>query len=144
MLIERIVREKGSEVATIRADALVSAAVDELRRWNVGALVVSDETGPLAGIVSERDIVRSIAADGVGALDRPVSGIMSAEVVTCSRDATVEDIMRLMTDRRIRHIPVVDGPTLVGIVSIGDVVKTRLGELETEARSLVDYIHAGR
>ncbi len=144
MLIERIVREKGADVATIRGDALVAAAVAELRRWNVGALVVTDESGPLAGIISERDVVRAIASEGVAALDGPVSAIMSTDVVTCGRDATVEEVMRLMTERRVRHLPVVEGGALVGIVSIGDVVKNRLGELESEARSLVDYITAGR
>jgi CBS domain-containing protein len=144
MLIERIVREKGSDVATIRADAPVSAAVAELRRWNVGALVVTGEKGPVEGIVSERDVVRAIADDGLDALSGPVGGIMSTEVVTCDRHATVEELMRLMTDRRIRHVPIVEGGALVGIVSIGDVVKNRLGELETETRSLVDYITAGR
>ena len=143
MLIERIVREKGNDVATIRADAPVAAAVAELRRWNVGALVVTGESGPLEGIVSERDIVRAIA-DGLNALEQPVGAIMSTEVVTCDRHATVEEIMRLMTDKRIRHVPIVEGGALVGIVSIGDVVKNRLGELETETRSLVDYITAGR
>ena len=143
MLIERIVREKGSDVATIRADAPVAAAVAELRRWNVGALVVTGESGPVEGIVSERDVVRAIA-DGLQALEQPVGAIMSTEVVTCDRHATVEELMRLMTDKRIRHVPIVEGGALVGIVSIGDVVKSRLGELETETRSLVDYITAGR
>jgi CBS domain-containing protein len=143
MLIERIVREKGSDVATIRADAPVAAAVAELRRWNVGALVVTGESGPVEGIVSERDVVRAIA-DGLQALEQPVGAIMSTEVVTCDRHATVEELMRLMTDKRIRHVPIVEGGALVGIVSIGDVVKNRLGELETETRSLVDYITAGR
>ncbi|MGI8663019.1 MAG: CBS domain-containing protein [Acidimicrobiales bacterium] len=144
MLIERIVREKGAEVATIGADAPVSAAVAELRRWNVGALVVTGESGPVEGIVSERDIVRAIADDGLEALDTTVGAIMSSGVVTCDRQSTVEDLMRIMTERRIRHVPIVEGSALVGIVSIGDVVKSRLGELETETRSLVDYISSGR
>ena len=144
MLIERIVREKGSDVATIRADAPVSAAVAELRRWNVGALVVTGESGPVEGIISERDVVRAIADDGLHALEQPVGSIMSGDVVTCDRHATVEELMRLMTERRIRHVPIVEGSALIGIVSIGDVVKNRLGELETETRSLVDYITAGR
>jgi CBS domain-containing protein len=144
MLIERIVREKGSDVATIRADAPVSAAVAELRRWNVGALVVTGDSGPLEGIVSERDVVRVVADHGITALEGRVGDIMSTEVITCDRHATVEEIMRLMTDRRIRHVPIVEDGTLIAIVSIGDVVKNRLGELETETRSLVDYITAGR
>ena len=153
MLIEHILHNKGREVATIPADAPVADAVAGLRERNVGALVVTapagqadDEAGgDLVGILSERDVVRALAgADAGTVLEGPVSALMSTEVTTCEPRATVDDLMRLMTDRRIRHIPVVDGGRLAGIVSIGDVVKSRIDELETETETLHEYLSSGR
>lgn len=153
MLIEHILHHKGREVATIPADAPVADAVAGLRERNVGALVVTapagqadDEAGgDLVGILSERDVVRALAgADAGTVLEGPVSALMSTEVTTCEPRATVDDLMRLMTDRRIRHIPVVDGGRLAGIVSIGDVVKSRIDELETETETLHEYLSSGR
>ncbi len=144
MQVDRIIREKGTEVATIRDDAPLSAAVAEMARWNVGALIVFGRHGPVVGVISERDVVRGLGAHGLDVLERPVSSWMTAEVVTCGRESTVEELMRLMTQRRIRHVPVLEGGALVGIVSIGDVVKFRLDELETETRALADYLTAGR
>ena len=106
----------------------------------MGALVVSPDGAALAGIVSERDIVRRLAADGPPLLDQPVSTIMQAEVRTCSCSDTVDQLMELMTQHRIRHLPVVEEDALAGIISIGDVVKTRVDELVTEKDQLVDYI----
>jgi CBS domain-containing protein len=102
--------------------------------------------GPIAGILSERDIVRALAAatPDAAVLDQPVSALMSTDLSTCSPQSTVDELMRLMTDRRIRHVPVLDGGELAGIVSIGDVVKSRIDELQTEAETLHDYISSGR
>lgn len=148
MLIEHILHRKGSEVAAIPADAPVSDAVVRLRERNIGALVVTapggtNERPELAGILSERDIVRALAdaaSDPAGVLRRPVSDLMSTDLATCVPRATVDELMRLMTDRRIRHIPVLDEGRLAGIVSIGDVVKSRIDELETETETLHEYL----
>jgi CBS domain-containing protein len=140
MLIVTMLRSKGDFVATVRPTATIRELLDTLAEHRIGAVVVSADGG-IDGIVSERDIVRHLSAAGGALLDRPVSSIMTAEVVTCRRETTVEDLMRLMTDRRIRHVPVVDDKgALVGIVSIGDVVKSRISELESERDDLVGYI----
>jgi CBS domain-containing protein len=144
VLIEQILQAKGSEVATVGAATTVADALTELRDRNIGALVVSDDGATLDGIVSERDIVRALADRGAAVLDEHVSNLMSTDVATTDRHATAEQLMSLMTDRRIRHIPIVEDGSLVGIVSIGDVVKSRVGELETERHQLVDYITTGR
>ncbi len=111
-----------------------------LASHRIGAAVVVDDGGGVVGIVSERDVVRGLQQDGRSVLDRPVESLMTRQVVTCKRDAAIEDLMTVMTQRRIRHVPVVDGDELVGIVSIGDVVKSRIGELESERDGLVAYI----
>ncbi len=144
MLIEQILQAKGSDVATVGATTTVAEALAELRDRNVGALVVSDDGATLDGIVSERDIVRALADQGAAALDEVVSNLMSTDVATTDRHGTAEQLMSLMTERRIRHVPIVEDGSLVGIVSIGDVVKSRVGELETERHQLVDYITTGR
>lgn len=144
MLIEHILQRKGTEVATISPDAPVTEAVATLRDHNVGALVVSSEDGSVVGIISERDVVRALASHGPDALDRPVSRLMSTDLTTRDLRATVDEVMRLMTENRIRHIPVIDQDRLAGIVSIGDVVKTRIDELEAETETLHDYLHTGR
>lgn len=147
MLIEHILYGKGHEVATIGPDASVAEAVALLREHNVGALVVVDAESRIAGILSERDIVRALAEETIGQtaiLERQVSDLMTSEVATCGSRSSVNDLMRIMTDRRIRHVPVVDNGDLNGIVSIGDVVKTRIGELEDEAGTLHNYLSSGR
>ena len=142
MHISNLLRGKGSAVATIAPDATVAAAVEELRRHGIGALVVSSDRQHIEGILSERDIVRALA-DGAGTLlQEPVSSIMSETVTTCSPDDEIEWLMSTMTERRIRHVPVVSDGVLSGIVSIGDVVKNRIGELEKDRNELVDYINA--
>ncbi len=140
MLINQVLRRKGSEVATIAATATVADAVTSLATHGVGALVVSSDGTAVDGIVSERDIVRAIARTGPGILDEPVSQIMTNDVVTCGLDATTEELMVQMTERRFRHVPVVESDSLVGIVSIGDVVITRVNELEVERQQLSNYI----
>lgn len=140
MLADQILERKGRDVSTIAPDATVRAAAEALAAANVGALVVSPDGTALAGIVSERDIVRRLASDGPGLLDQPVSALMQSEVHTCTGSDNVDQLMHLMSEHRIRHLPVVADGVLVGIVSIGDVVKTRVDELETEKSQLVDYI----
>jgi CBS domain-containing protein len=143
VLADQILQRKGRDVSTIPPDATVRAAAEALAAANLGALVVSVDGTSLAGIVSERDIVRRLAADGPPLLDQPVSSIMQAEVRTCAGADNVDQLMELMTQHRIRHLPVVEDDALVGIISIGDVVKTRVDELVTEKEQLVDYIRGG-
>jgi CBS domain-containing protein len=145
VLIDHILQRKGSEVVTIAADATVSQAVASLRDHNIGAIVVTTEPEQgIAGIISERDVVRALAVDGSRTLNRPVRDLMTTEVTTCGLRATVDEVMTLMTNRRIRHVPVVDEGSLAGMVSIGDVVKSRIGELEDETQTLHDYLSSGR
>lgn len=149
MLIEHILHTKGTEVATVTPDLRVGDAVALLRDRNVGALVVTavDDETRVAGIISERDIVRALGGDETSAADvvrAPVSSFMTETVATCTPGDSVDDVMRLMTDRRVRHIPVVDDDRLAGIVSIGDVVKSRIDELETETSTLHEYLSSGR
>ena len=145
MNVRSILERKGAEVATIAGAASLADAAAALRDRRVGALVVSPDGATIAGIVSERDVVRAAAAHGASALGRSVESVMSTDVTVCTPADTVPRLMELMTEHRIRHLPVVDGAgTLCGIVSIGDVVKARLEELEGENRALADYLHQGR
>lgn len=145
MLIEHILAAKGREVVTVRPSDAVARAVTTLRRHGIGALIVSDDEGAtVAGILSERDIVRALADHGPGALERPVADVMTVEVLSCGPEASTDELMGVMTERRIRHIPVMADGRLVGVVSIGDVVKHRVGELSEEARTLVEYVQSGR
>ncbi len=141
MNVQSIIGSKGTDVATIAQTASLHDAVMALGERRVGALVVSGDGRAIEGIVSERDIVRAAAAHGPSALDRSVGSVMSTDVVTCTHGDGVDRLMSLMTDRRIRHLPVVDDRgQLAGIVSIGDVVKARLTQLEHENHALAEYI----
>lgn len=145
MQVAEILKNKGPDVATIEPSATVAVAVKLLRERGVGALVVTDDDMTIIGILSERDIVRAL---GLGPrrtlLDQTVGSIMTTEVFTCSLGDRVDALMSLMTEQRTRHLPVeVDG-ALRGIISIGDVVKHRVSELENEAKAMEDYIHHGR
>ena len=140
MNVESILRNKGTRVTTIAPEARIVDAVAALRRNKIGALVVSRDGADVEGILSERDIVTAIAENGARALDLPVAEVMSRHVVTCRRDDAVADLAALMTERRIRHLPVVEDGKLVGIVSIGDVVKHRIDEVEGEASSMREFI----
>jgi CBS domain-containing protein len=144
MRVSGILSTKGATVATIASDASVAEAADELRLHGIGALVVSDDGRRIDGILSERDLVRALAERGDRILREPVSNLMASEVWTCTPEDSVEDLMRTMTDRRTRHLPVTVEGELAGIVSIGDIVKWRLTELEDETRQLHDYITTGR
>jgi CBS domain-containing protein len=138
--ISQVLRRKGHEVATIGAEESVRTALALLAEHRIGALVVSADGQRIDGILSERDIARGLHEHGAALLAEPVSSVMTAEVHTCSPSASVHELAQTMTDHRVRHVPVVQDDALVGIVSIGDVVKARLDELEAERASLVDYI----
>jgi CBS domain-containing protein len=138
--IGQLLRRKGHDVATIDGSRSVRDALAVLAEQGIGALVVSADGRAIDGIVSERDVARGLHDRGAGLLGDPISSVMTAEVHTCTPHVQLTDLARLMTDERVRHVPVVDGDALVGIVSIGDVVKARLDELEEERRQLVDYI----
>ncbi|MBB2746961.1 UNVERIFIED_ORG: CBS domain-containing protein [Microbispora rosea subsp. rosea] len=128
-------------MATVPPHATVSELLARLAELNIGAVVVSEDGLSIAGIVSERDVVRRLNEYGVALLTMPVSSIMTVEVRTCGPDANVDDLRRTMTNHRIRHVPVVRDGRLAGIVSIGDVVKSSIQELESEREALVDYIN---
>ncbi len=141
MNVQSILSSKGSAVATIGPQATLADATASLRDHGVGALVVSIDGSTIDGILSERDVVRALASHGVSTLGRGVSTAMSGHVVTCTMSDSVEELMVLMTEKRIRHVPVVDDAgALAGIISIGDVVKVRLGQLQKENDQLYDYI----
>ena len=148
MKISQILATKSTGTITIAPDANVTELRRLLAEHRIGAVIVSADGTHIDGIVSERDVVRAMAADpdaGTtgGVRPKPVSAIMTAEVRTLGPDDTVDDAMQVMTSSRIRHLPVVDGDELVGIVSIGDVVKARLAALEDERAALVDYVTRG-
>ncbi|MEV7007560.1 CBS domain-containing protein [Streptosporangium sp. NPDC051022] len=141
MLIGAILQAKGSNVATVHPGATVTELLAVLAGNNIGAAVVSEDGFSIVGIVSERDVVRRLHDRGAGVLGASVASIMTTEVRTCAPDAQVEDLRQTMTTHRIRHVPVVAEGRLVGIVSIGDVVKSAIETLETEKAYLVDYLH---
>ena len=142
MRIADVLRKKGAAVVTINPDATVRELLAGLAEHDIGAMVVVGSEG-LVGIVSERDVARSLNADGPSALTRPVSKIMTSTVPTCTKADTVDAISVLMTEYRMRHVPVTEGGKLAGIVSLGDVVKTRIEELTAEQRQLQSYITHG-
>ena len=143
MRIADVLRNKGASVATITPETSVSGLLTELNVHNIGAMVVMSQDG-LVGIVSERDVVRKLHEMGAELLRRPVSDIMTTVVATCTPDDSVDSLSALMTENRVRHVPVVVNGRLAGIVSIGDVVKTRMEELEAEQQHLQAYITQGR
>jgi len=143
MLVDHILQSKGTVVYTIPAYARLGEAVDVLNAQNIGAVVVTDRAGAVIGILSERDIVRQLGVHGPEALDLEVGDSMSSAVITCSRSTTVAVLAERMTEFRIRHIPVIENGELVGIVSIGDVVKRKLEETQQEADAMRDYISSG-
>jgi CBS domain-containing protein len=144
MRISDVLRVKGEQVVTVTPDTVVERLVAVLAEHRIGAVVVSREGTTVDGIVSERDIVRALAARGAAVLAEPVSNIHTTVVHTVEPDADLADVERVMTERRFRHVPVVVGGALHGIVSIGDVVKKRIDELEEERSTLADYITGQR
>jgi CBS domain-containing protein len=141
--IADLLRHKGSDVATVPPGISVSGLLEDLARHNVGAMVVVDDTGEVVGIVSERDVVRRLHERGAELLRAAVSEIMTTSVVTCEPTEAVDSLASIMTERRVRHMPVVSGGRLVGIVSIGDVVKSRIEQLESDREQLESYIAQG-
>ncbi|NIJ11256.1 CBS domain-containing protein [Saccharomonospora amisosensis] len=144
MRIADLLRRKGSMVATVTPRTGVTELLARLAEHNVGALVVIDGTGAVAGIVSERDVVRRLHQHGPDLLSREVGDIMTTVVATCCPQDSVDELSALMTQRRIRHVPVLVDGTLAGIVSIGDVVKSRMDELEQNQEQLEAYIAGGQ
>jgi CBS domain-containing protein len=144
VLVSDLIRRKGSVVATAPPETTVADLLDLLAEHGIGAVVVSVDGGAtVAGIVSERDVVRALRTAGAALLDAPISDVMTADVVVSAPGDTVEDMMRLMTERRIRHVPVVaGGGRMAGIISIGDVVKSRIDELEADREQLIGYIQS--
>ena len=144
MRISEVLAAKSSqEVITVVPDATVRDLLGLLAQHNVGALIVSSDGSSVEGIVSERDVVRRLREDEA-VLGAPVSSIMTVEVHTCRREDAVNDLMKVMTERRIRHVPVTKDGVLTGIISIGDVVKSRMGELEFERDQLDSYVHTSQ
>lgn len=142
MLVAEILKDKGDAVFSIRPDMRLTEACDELDRRRVGALIVC-EADRAVGVLSERDVVRAVARDGAAALEKPVSDFMTADIVFAAPAETVAILMERMTDRRIRHLPVLRDGRLAGVISIGDVVKCQIAEATREAESLRTYIAAG-
>lgn len=142
MTVKLILAQKGGEVFTLAPTDSIEQATKALADRKVGALVVSDESKAILGILSERDIVRAVARMSDKALDEPVSALMTKNVTTCSEEATIPELMSLMTEGRFRHLPVERDGKLIGIVSIGDVVKRRIADVEQEAEQIKAYIAA--
>jgi CBS domain-containing protein len=142
MLIAHVIREKGATVHTLPAEATLEQAARELHAKKVGALVVLNAEGGVTGVFSERDLVREVARRGAAALNDSVGEAMSREVITARGDETVDECLARMTDRRVRHLPVVEEVRLVGIVSIGDLVKHRIAVVEAESAAMQAYIAA--
>lgn len=140
MNVAAILKGKGRGVTTARPDATLQEIARDLAAMKIGAIVITEPDGRVAGIVSERDIVRAIARSGGASLSEPVHQHMTREVVTCRDHDTLDEIMATMTAGRFRHVPVVDAGKLDGIVSIGDVVKHHIAEVEMEASALRGYI----
>ncbi len=140
MTVSRIIGNKGRDVVTAQPHRTIGEVARVLAERKIGAVVISDGTGSIRGMLSERDIVRAIAQNGAAALDDAASRHMTAKVVTCGLSARIDDVMSMMTAGKFRHVPVEDDGRLIGIISIGDVVKYRLAEIETERQALESYI----
>ena len=143
MLVVDILTQKGRDVVTLSADETLADAVAVLNEHKIGALVVVDDAGKVVGIISERDIVRCLAQDGGAALMQPISSAMTRKVVTCALNDRLDRLMGEMTRGKFRHLPVVDQDGLVGIISIGDVVKLHIAEIESDRQAMKDYIATG-
>ncbi|WP_369058997.1 CBS domain-containing protein [Caulobacter sp. 73W] len=143
MLVSQILKTKGAEVFAANQTNTVAVAAALLHERRIGAVVIIDDAGDVAGILSERDIVRLLAQEGADALHRPISSCMTRDVLFAKPSETIDSLLGRMTDRRIRHLPVVEGGKLAGIVSIGDLVKSKIAETQAEAEGLKAYIAAG-
>ena len=144
MLVSDVLRVKGTQVVTVTPDTTVGRLLTVLAEQRIGAVVVSRDGTAVDGIASERDIVRALALRGAAVMSEPVTAICTVDVHTLTPETPLEEVARMMTERRVRHAPVVAGGRLRGIMSIGDVVKGRIDELETERAALTDYITGTR
>lgn len=142
MSVEAILKSKGRDVITIREMATLEEASRLLDAHGIGALLVEDEHGRPIAVLSERDIVREMALNGAACLHRPVAHAMTAAFVTAGADASINELMVLMTERRVRHVPILEGDELLGLVSIGDLVKARIADMEAETAALQAYIRS--
>jgi CBS domain-containing protein len=142
MLVSQIIKEKGDMVFTTSPDETVEQAAGLLDQRKVGAMVVVNRSGAVVGIISERDVVRVVAQEGAAGLGQPVSSCMTRDVIFAMPSESLDALMERMTDRRVRHLPVLDAGKLVGIVSIGDLVKRKIAETQAEAETLKAYIAA--
>lgn len=143
MNVAQILKQKGNRIISLPLDARIGEAAGVLSSEGIGALMILDRAGKVAGILSERDVVRAVANHGMEAVALPVTEVMTANVIFCKPADTIDRLMAEMTQRRFRHLPVMDQGRVIGIVSIGDVVKNRIAETEAEAESLRQYIAAG-
>ncbi len=142
MTVKQILEAKGRDVATLKPEATVGEAAAELGRLKIGALIILDGNGGVSGILSERDIVRCVGAKGANSLSQPLAEVMTRKVTTCSEETTIHEAMEMMTSGRFRHLPVCTDGRLVGIVSIGDIVKRRIEDAVGEAEAMREYIAA--
>ena len=140
MNVEHILAAKGRDVLTIEPDRTLADAARALTERKIGAVVIADASRAVLGILSERDIVRAVAREGAAALENPVSRHMTGKVVTCTGHSSINELMEVMTERKFRHVPIVENGRLAGIISIGDVVKPRVAEIEAEHQALREYI----
>ncbi len=143
MNAEAILKGKGHEVVTVTPEDTVREAAQILDQRRIGAAVVTNKDGKVCGVLSERDVARQVARQGADALQMPVSKCMTCDVITAKPGDTVDELLSCMTNRRIRHLPVMDDEHLVGVISIGDVVKRKIAETEAEAEAMKAYISAG-
>lgn len=139
MKVSNVLEVKGTDVFTVRPEETINTLSHRLRALRVGAIIVSSDGSTVDGIISERDVAFALAEHGADLLNMKVSDLMTRSVVTCTRDSSIADLMKQMTQRRIRHLPVVENGRLVGVISIGDIVKHRLAEMQTEADVMRDY-----
>ncbi|WP_291075420.1 CBS domain-containing protein [Hyphomonas sp.] len=142
MTIDQILKDKGFAIISVRAGETLAAAARTLDGKRIGAVVALDDAGGIVGVLSERDIVRHVARQGAAALNLNVGDAMTRDVIKVDSTTKVDDALQLMTDRRIRHLPVISGDELVGVVSIGDLVKWKIAETEAEAEAMKSYLSA--
>lgn len=143
MSVAQILKGKGKEIYSVSESQTVMTALQVMTEYKIGVVLVKDKDGKLAGVASERDVARNLPTKGGALLEEAVSSIMTKDVITCQPKDSIEAMMSLMTSNKIRHLPVMDEGQLVGLISIGDVVKQRIAETELEAESLKAYISAG-
>ena len=143
MKVATILQDKGAKVTTLEGDTSLEDAIKALAQHRIGAVVILDAQEHIAGVFSERDAVRAISEEGAEALRRPISDLMTRKVISCSREDSLDQVLEQMTEGRFRHLPVVEGGQLCGIISIGDVVKLKIASTESEAEALREYITTG-